>query len=252
MTVAALIAGLLRDPLCRFSIGSFGAVAEFVRAEDEPVTFDGLSAVTPRGAIRFGDLSTVRPIAFETGFADGWSHGIALCVPAETRPPAPQGIDLGLGLSHVTAESRGDHVVFACAFAEIEVMVDRPDGPRVVIAPAVARRGRTHAATDPIPAGLVPSARITPPHPVTEASFDARRHADFQSILARFGDPAHLAMKDRVFAALQAGAPLPQADSRAARNSLRVALRQWEWLSIATPTWPGLSRPSTPSLLSNR
>src|SRR6202000_2099337 len=65
----------------------FGAIAEFHRDEDEPVTLSGdrLSAVTARGAIRIENAARLRLVAYETisKCMDSWGHGVALCLPRD-------------------------------------------------------------------------------------------------------------------------------------------------------------------------
>lgn len=77
----------LRNPSSSFSIGSFGAIAEFHRDTDEPLIIDEpdmMIITTDRGALRVELIDTVRPIAYETlsGRADRWQHGIVFCLPA--------------------------------------------------------------------------------------------------------------------------------------------------------------------------
>lgn len=130
--VAGLLRDTLADPGTGWSLGSFGAVAEFVRTDDEPLIApaDGrLGGATARGAIALGPTAGLRPIAYETGFSGSWSHAVALCLPenacamgrrrvltelgpdAEAVRPEDRGailFDLGLGLSAIDACLRTD------------------------------------------------------------------------------------------------------------------------------------------------
>jgi hypothetical protein len=67
------------------------------------------------------------------------------------------------------------------------------------------------------------------------------RHQAFQNMLRRFGDPESVTLKQRVIAAIAAGAD-PSAvavtDSRFARTSIRVVLRQ---LNAAAEALPALA-----------
>ena len=66
--IAALLAAQLADPTTSWSIGTFGAIAEFMRDPHEPVIAGadkGLSAVTDRGGIRIEPAR--RPAAFRVG-----------------------------------------------------------------------------------------------------------------------------------------------------------------------------------------
>ncbi len=82
--VTSLIRQELATATTQWNLGTFGAIAEFLRDPDEPVELgdglDRLFAVTARGGIGFGDLSEVRPFASETAVGSGWSHRIALCL----------------------------------------------------------------------------------------------------------------------------------------------------------------------------
>jgi len=65
-----LIADQLADPEAQWSLGTFGAIAEFMRDAGEPaelVREDPTAAVvTPRGGIRLQALPGLKPVAFET------------------------------------------------------------------------------------------------------------------------------------------------------------------------------------------
>jgi hypothetical protein len=118
----------LRSADTAWSVGSFGAIAEFMRDPDESATFGregtSLSAVTARGGVRVSTQSGLRLIASESLTIDAWNHRIALCLPRELcamngrrelteigpdtesiRTDARDGIlfDLGLGLLQIDA-----------------------------------------------------------------------------------------------------------------------------------------------------
>lgn len=124
--VTSLIREELVTATTQWNLGTFGAIAEFVRDPDEAVVIsDGpgrLLAVTNRGGIGFDDLSQIRLFASETAVGQGWSHRIALCLPeaacamnrrsvltelgpdeAALRPQDRSGIlfDMGLGTLQV-------------------------------------------------------------------------------------------------------------------------------------------------------
>lgn len=85
MDLQAVLETQLNDTGCSFSIGSFGAIAEFFRREDEQAETDhkeGLTVSTDRGAIRICLREDVLPVAYETlsSRKNCWLHGLALCL----------------------------------------------------------------------------------------------------------------------------------------------------------------------------
>ena len=77
----------MKDPNTAWSVGSFGAIAEFMRDPDEPVTFrrngTARSAVTARGGVLVDAQIGSRLIASESPTAHAWSHRVALCLPQQ-------------------------------------------------------------------------------------------------------------------------------------------------------------------------
>lgn len=289
--VRALIDANLDDPTATWSLGTFGALAEFRRGADEVasrVSAAGLGIVTRRGAIVI-DSAGLLPVAYETAFGRDWSHAVALCLPTAccamaqrvvlTEIGPDQGaihtadreaslFDLGLGLLQVDACLRtADPVVLAllrsaCGLGpfdpanpivprlaelpltqvflarpgRIEVYpnagadAEGPPGPRTFMASQVLRARRTHAATAPIPNGLVPCAYLHPPHPFRDGSgrrtpCRVARHDAFQRLYARWGDPGHIALKARILAgAVSSSGPT----DRHMRMVIKVARAQAE------------------------
>jgi hypothetical protein len=137
--VAALLRGALEDPDTAWSMGSFGAIAEFMRDPDEGVVAlrdNRLGMATRRGAVALTPTSELRPVAYETAVASGWNHAVALCLPVDAcamngrtvvtelgpdaeaaRAEDRAGIlfDLGLGLLAIDACVRAsDPEIVAC------------------------------------------------------------------------------------------------------------------------------------------
>jgi hypothetical protein len=81
-----LIADLLADPANGWSVGSFGAIGEFVRDPDEQATIrrkaTSMEIATARGAIRVTDWPGVKGVAWDNLSSDGetWGHALAFCV----------------------------------------------------------------------------------------------------------------------------------------------------------------------------
>lgn len=307
-TIFRLLSDQMADPETRWSLGTFGAIAEFMRDADEPVgvlrTDDALAAVTDRGAIRIAPLADMRPVASESAIGEGWSHRVALCLDEDRcamnrrnvltelgpdsgalRAEDQDGIlfDLGLGCLQLDACIRisdpelirrmrahagqtlfgpgngamaailatSPHRVFISRLGRIEVFQPIPGaggkspmGPHTHVLPKLLAHGRTHAATEPIPTGLVPCAHLYPPHPAKDGAgrpqpFDARRHDAFQRMLDLFGDAGFVALKRAVEAAVEAGegtSAVSIANNRIARASLRVVLRQLKARGKPPPT----------------
>lgn len=83
----ALIVERLKYPANGWSIGSFGAIGEFVRDPDETVEIreapDLIEVVTARGALRATASVALTPIAWDSLSGDGesWGHSLAFCIP---------------------------------------------------------------------------------------------------------------------------------------------------------------------------
>src|ERR1041385_4405152 len=85
MPAFELITAQLDDPEAQWSLGTFGAIAEFSRDADEPAEFErgefSISVVTPRGGLRLLAHPELRPFAFETITTQAWSQRVAFCLP---------------------------------------------------------------------------------------------------------------------------------------------------------------------------
>ena len=100
-----------------------------------------------------------------------------------------------------------------------------PDGPHTHLMPELIRRGRTHDANIPVPAGFLPCLTLYPAHPARDAegrerAFDARMHAAYQQLLAQYGDPDYVAAKS------DAGGTTGPARSRKENLGRLIAARQ--------------------------
>jgi Family of unknown function (DUF6925) len=305
-----LLAAQMADPEASWSLGTFGAIAEFARDGDEPVelsrTDAHLAAVTARGGIRITPNEGLRLFASESTTRDSWGQRVSLCL-AENRcamsgrtalialGPDAEALreqdreavlfDLGLGALQVDACVRvadpevtaqllscagrllfepgnpamtiilaaSPHRVFVSRLGRIEVFQPippadgkSPNGPHTHVLPKLLRHRRTHSATEPVPDNFVPCAHLYPAHPARDIfgrgrPFDGGQHAAFQNILRAFGDPATVALKHRVVAAIAAGADpsaIAVTDDRFARTAIRVVLRQ---LDAADPASPALA-----------
>src|ERR1043165_3586745 len=288
----------LADPEAQWSLGTFGAIAEFSRDADERAEIQhgemSASVVTPRGGIRPLPHPALRPIAVETVTTQAWSQRVAFCLPQAAAAMSGRDVlteigpdneslraedrgallfDLGLGALQVdccvrTADrdlaqgllaqaglslsapanptmglilAASPHRVFITRAGRAEVYQPipqpggkAPDGPHTHVLPKLLAHRRTHAATEPIPRGLVSCAHLYPAHPLRDAQgralpFDVARYGAFQRLLSRYGDAEHTRIKRNVIKAVNAGAgpeAIAMPSDRFAQASIRIALRQ--------------------------
>ena len=142
------------------------------------------------------------------------------------------------------------HRIFISLVGRIEVFQPipppdgkSPEGPHSHVLPKLLRSGRTHAATELLPAGWIPCAHFYPPNPVRDRfghrrSFQGERHAAFQVLLARYGEPQFVEIKQRVIESVAAGrgpSAVSLAGDRFTRATVRVALRQLKALDQTSP-----------------
>jgi hypothetical protein len=108
-----LITEQLADPDAQWSLGTFGAIAEFSRGADETVDIQkgeiSASVVTPRGGIRLLAHPDLRPIAFETVTTEAWSQRIAFCLPQAAAAMSGRNVltEIGPDKEALRAEDRG-------------------------------------------------------------------------------------------------------------------------------------------------
>ncbi|MDO5705981.1 MAG: hypothetical protein Q4G49_13065 [Paracoccus sp. (in: a-proteobacteria)] len=114
----------LDEPAHGWSMGSFGAIAEFHRDPEEPLLIDapGLKA-TARGAIRL-DPTRARAVAYETlsPKAGRWSQSVALCLPRRLAMTARRRVltRLGPDTDAIRAGDRGG-ILYDMGLAQMQV-----------------------------------------------------------------------------------------------------------------------------------
>jgi hypothetical protein len=110
MTALELVAARLADPRSAWSLGGSGALAEFMRAADEPCERDALQAVTARGAIRVARRADLAALAYEILSAQPglWHHGVLYSLPAAAAvlPARTLVTELGPDRAAIRAEDR--------------------------------------------------------------------------------------------------------------------------------------------------
>ncbi|MFG1307085.1 hypothetical protein V5F34_23445 [Xanthobacter autotrophicus] len=217
-----------RDPHTGWSLGIFGAIAEFMRDPEEPAAMEAgaeaLTVVTARGglAVRHHPATVLVDYEMPSRHAERRIRARAACLPETAAARAGRAVvtqigpdrdalrdedrdgllfDLGIGLGSVEACVRtrapaliaalraaegmpaflapglmaamvehSPHRVFTSALGRIEVFQPipppggvSPDGPHTHVLPKLIAHQRTHAASVPIPDGLVPCLSIHPP-----------------------------------------------------------------------------------------
>ncbi len=84
------LAGQLADTETAWSLGTFGAIAEFTRDADEAAELHRdngtISVVTARGGLRIAAHRELRPVASGSLTTESWSHRVALCCRKTSAP----------------------------------------------------------------------------------------------------------------------------------------------------------------------
>jgi hypothetical protein len=105
-----LAADYLADPASTWSVGGYGALAEFARDPGEPCERSATQAVTARGAIRIEPRPGLAALAYEVLSVRPalWHHGVLFGLPAAAAVmPAPRGIaEIGPDRAAIRAEDR--------------------------------------------------------------------------------------------------------------------------------------------------
>ena len=117
----------LRDASSSFSIGSFGAIAEFHRRSDESLELDeskDLKIATSRGAIQIDLVDDVEPLAYEalSRRSGCWQQGVVFCLPKKTAKSNGRSTltELGVDVMAVREEDR-DAILFDMGLAATNV-----------------------------------------------------------------------------------------------------------------------------------
>ena len=145
------------DPDAGWSVGTYGALAEFLRDPDETAdvrrTPGRASVVTPRGGIEVRAHGDVLPVAWERRTGDSWSQAVALCllVPSGGRSVVTE---LGPDTGALRDEDRDAVLVdLGVGAPHLEACVRTRDASLLEALRAV--EGRPLAAADHLAAALV-------------------------------------------------------------------------------------------------
>ena len=115
----------ISNPDTEWSLGTFGAIAEFSRDHGEPARLDqsaeAFSAVTPRGAIVLKPHAATRAFASEGLTKTGWSQRIALCLPKDDCAMNRRVVLTEIGADHdAPREEHRDSVLFDLGFGALQ------------------------------------------------------------------------------------------------------------------------------------
>ncbi|WP_436644018.1 DUF6925 family protein [Microbaculum sp. FT89] len=173
--LATVIAEKLRDPGTAWSLGTFGAIAEFLYDDGEPIELgtasDHVCAATDRGAIRLDFDADMVAFAYETpnSAPDRWSHAVALCLPRATCAASRRTVltELGPDVAAVRPRDR-EAILFDLGLGTLQV-----DACVRVSDPAVVTRFREWCGTSLFAPGnpLGPAMPDISPHRVFTCRF---------------------------------------------------------------------------------
>ncbi len=80
---ATCLSDQLANPETQWSLGTFGAIGEFMRDIGEAAELDHHSVMTNRGGVRLDSHEGMQLFAFETATRLSWSQRVAICLPRD-------------------------------------------------------------------------------------------------------------------------------------------------------------------------
>ena len=137
MESVELIKTAMRDTDQAWSIGTFGAIAEFTWDRDEDAalseTATGVTSATPRGALAIAVPPELDVVAYEalSGWPERWLQGVAFCLPVEAAARERRTVLTELGPDpDAVREADRDAVLFDMGLDQphLEVCVRTADG----------------------------------------------------------------------------------------------------------------------------
>ncbi|MFC4349995.1 DUF6925 family protein [Fodinicurvata halophila] len=165
----------LLDPGAGWSVGSFGAIGEFMRDPKEAVDIhqgeDALCAVTARGGLRLQDDPELRPVAYEHANArsHSWSQAVALCLPEGKCHMSARSVLSELGPdAEALREQDRQSVLFDLGLSQVQVDVCVRCKDEQLIADLRSQAGRSVLEADNPAMGRIVSAS---PHRVFRSRF---------------------------------------------------------------------------------
>jgi hypothetical protein len=228
-----LVAAHLADPRIAWSLGTFGAVAEFLRGADEPLAHSGLRAVTARGGIAVELAPDAIPVAYERSNGHGAAHGVAFCLPRERARGTGRQVLTELGPDGgALRDADRDAILFDLGLGAMQcdclVRVQEPDAVqrlRAACGTALLETGGAIlgelAAMSPHRVFVSPLGRIevfqSIPAPVGESPEGPHTHVLPRLLRTRRTHPATLRLPDDLVPCLELHAP----------SSMRAAVDAW-------------------------
>src|SRR5262249_7695980 len=142
--VAGVLATHFADPSASWSVGTFGAIAEFMRDPHELAVLEStdgaLSAATGRGAICIRTVADLRLVASESTTKESWNQRVALCLPDDRCAMHRRSVLTELGPdAEAIRESDRAAILFDLGLAALQV-----DGCVRVSDPVVVAQLRMH------------------------------------------------------------------------------------------------------------
>lgn len=139
-------------PASAWSIGTFGAIAEFARDEGEPALRNGAWEIaTQRGAMRLTPVPGIRPVAHEQAGKrrERWTHEVAFCLPAREARMSARAVltEAGPDRTAIRPDDRG-HILFDIGAGASNVDVFIRVGDADFIAYLRANAGRSIVGRD--------------------------------------------------------------------------------------------------------
>ena len=254
-TVRSLLRDHLLDAGSQWNLGTFGAIAEFMRDGGEPFEIvdepGRLSVTTARGGIGFGTFDDMRLHASESAVGSGWNHRVALCLPEDAcamnrrtvltelgpdagalRPQDAAGILFDMGLGTLQADiciRTTDPALIAVLRAEAGRSLFEPGNPAMAAIVAagphrvfIARFGRCEVY-QPIPPADGRSPEGPHTHVLPQLLRSGRTHAATEPVPEGFVPCAHLVPAHP----LKDGLGRPRAFDRDAARQFKTLLERF-------------------------
>lgn len=141
MNTHDLIEHYFASPNHGWSMGSFGAIGEFMwdEGEENRLPYNGyLGRITPRGAVSIKVGDDIQPIAYEylSSNKKNWIHGVIFCMPEDKAKMHNRGVLTELGPdAHAIKPEHKNHILFDLGLKQgfVDVMIRTNDDALIKI-----------------------------------------------------------------------------------------------------------------------